>query len=404
MAAESKNQKIFWLHVARLRSTTNAVTVHSPKKEVNALKVKNTRHVSPTKEPTNKVCTSRLFKNRKEIDMKTFNGKAIYNPSGKANEYSYWACNFYKGCSNGCTYCYLKKGVLAHAMGGDKPELKACFKDEEHALQVFEKELLQNIDELRKHGLFFTFTSDPMLPETLELTWSAMCKCLSFDIPVKILTKNADANYDSWINRFIQPNQSWIVKDFQEKEKSLIAIGFTLTGHDELEPGASTNAERIAAMKVLHEAGFKTFASIEPIIYLYDSYDMIRQTLGFCDLYKIGLLSCGKYDIDTLKLFVETIPAKAAVYNAKIYFKDSLLKYAKINRDDLPDNCVSRKYNLFTGLGECLFDCLGCGEEFDIEEMTEDDGGNMFCPQCWKELAPAMQAEYEELKANGEIE
>jgi hypothetical protein len=26
--------------------------------------------------------------------MKTFNGKAIYNPSGKAGEYSYWACNF----------------------------------------------------------------------------------------------------------------------------------------------------------------------------------------------------------------------------------------------------------------------------------------------------------------------
>ncbi|KAA6320448.1 hypothetical protein EZS27_029784 [termite gut metagenome] len=38
---------------------------------------------------------------------KPFNGKAIYNPSGKAGEYSYWACNFYNGCSNGCTYCYL---------------------------------------------------------------------------------------------------------------------------------------------------------------------------------------------------------------------------------------------------------------------------------------------------------
>lgn len=402
MAAESKNQKIFWLHVARLRSTTNAVTVHSPKKEVNALKVKNTRHVSPTKEPTNKVCTSRLFKNRKEIDMKTFNGKAIYNPSGKAKEYSYWACNFYKGCSNGCTYCYLKKGVLAHAMGGDKPELKACFKDEVHALQVFEKELLQNIDELRKHGLFFTFTSDPMLKETIKLTFTAVQKCIFYDIPVKILTKVADFG-EWWFSQ--------LTSESSIKEQLLhlaytqnVAFGFTLTGHDELEAGASTNAERIKSMKILHEAGYKTFASIEPIIYLYDSYDMIRQTLGFCDLYKIGLLSGGKYDIDTLRLFVETIPAKAAVYNAKIYFKDSLLKYAKINRDDLPGNCVSRKYNLFTGLGECLFDCLGCGEEFDIEEMTEDAGGNMFCPQCWKELAPAMQAEYEELKANGEIE
>jgi len=64
---------------------------------------------------------------------KQFKGKAIYNPSGKAGEYSYWACNFYKGCSNGCTYCYLKKGVLALAFGSSsscpvrvKPKATLC--------------------------------------------------------------------------------------------------------------------------------------------------------------------------------------------------------------------------------------------------------------------------------------
>ena len=35
-----------------------------------------------------------------------FNGKAIYNPKGKAGEYAPWACNFYTGCSNDCEYCY----------------------------------------------------------------------------------------------------------------------------------------------------------------------------------------------------------------------------------------------------------------------------------------------------------
>ena len=49
--------------------------------------------------------------------MKTFKGKAIYNPSGKAGEYSYWACNFYVGCSNGCEYCYCKKDILAGSSG-----------------------------------------------------------------------------------------------------------------------------------------------------------------------------------------------------------------------------------------------------------------------------------------------
>ena len=102
--------------------------------------------------------------------MKTFKGKAIYNPSGKAGEYSQWACNFYVGCSNNCTYCYCKKGILAGAMGQNKPQLKKCFKDETHAIEIFKKEVESNLSELQKHGLFFSFTTDPMLPETIELT------------------------------------------------------------------------------------------------------------------------------------------------------------------------------------------------------------------------------------------
>lgn len=31
----------------------------------------------------------------------------------------------------------------------------------------------------------------------------------------------------------------------------------------------------------------------------------------------------------------------------KIYFKDSLLKQAGIDRDTLPNNCVGRDYNIF---------------------------------------------------------
>ena len=51
-------------------------------------------------------------------------GVLIYQPQGVAGEYAKWAINLYHGCSNGCTYCYNRRGVLSHIFG-DKPELAA---------------------------------------------------------------------------------------------------------------------------------------------------------------------------------------------------------------------------------------------------------------------------------------
>lgn len=273
--------------------------------------------------------------------MKNFNGKAIYNPSGKAGEYSYWACNFYVGCSNGCTYCYCKKGFLAGTMGGNTPTLKKCFRDENHALEVFEKELMQNLAELQKHGLFFSFTTDPMLIETIKLTWNAMDICLENKVPVKILTKCIE-----WVQRLIDFDNGKLVEDYSFKGKQYVAFGFTLTGHDELEPNAPTNAKRIEAMKKLHDAGFKTFASIEPIIDFESSLKMIEATKDFCDLYKIGLESGKKYDKTETRSFIAMAVVEIAL-NSKIYFKDSILKVSGLNREDLPANCVDRDYNMF---------------------------------------------------------
>lgn len=277
--------------------------------------------------------------------MKNFNGKAIYNPSGKAGEYSYWACNFYVGCSNGCEYCYCKKGILAGSMGQDKPQLKKCFRDEKHALEVFKKELKQNVEELRKHGLFFSFTTDPMLTETYMLTIRAMGHCINNHVPVKILTKCTE-----WMDDFFDRPKLPI-------DYKLIAFGFTLTGHDELEPNASTNAERIKAMEKLHDAGFKTFASIEPVIDFESSLFVIRKAAySGCNLFKIGLESGKKYPKSDIKEFISQITTEFHYVESEnrekttypfFYFKDSLLKAAGISRESLPDNCITRDYNIF---------------------------------------------------------
>jgi DNA repair photolyase len=270
-----------------------------------------------------------------------FNGKVIYNPSGKAGEYSEWAANFYNGCSARCAYCYNRHGVVAGVLGGDVPTLKKCLGNTAGAIQLFIKEFNQNVVELRKSGLFFNFVSDPFLPETIQVNTVCMRYCLANDVPVKILTKQT-----AWVNEVVEEMETrgtlWNLLNI----KRLISFGFTLTGRDELEPGAATNAERIDAMKKLHAAGFKTWASIEPVITIPDSLHMIKQSKPYCDFFKIGLKSGDKYHYEIIREFLDEV--FEMLEDKPFYLKDSLLKQAGVARDsfDLPINCVDRNFNL----------------------------------------------------------
>jgi DNA repair photolyase len=265
--------------------------------------------------------------------MKNFKGKAIYNPSGKAGEYSYWACNFYVGCSNGCTYCYLKKGRGAEILGGCTPTLKKCFKSQEHALEIAMNEIARNEDEIRKHGLFFSFTTDPMLFETKTLTMDLVEACNGIGIPVKILTKRAD--FFEFLEMYEKAAVDW--------DKSLIAFGFTLTGHDELETKASKNKDRIHAMRKLKRFGYKTFASIEPIIDFASARSVIQATLNCCDLYKVGLESGKKYDVVEAQTFVEWL---WELEDNRFYLKESLQRLTHYTNAE-EKHFVERDYNLF---------------------------------------------------------
>lgn len=263
---------------------------------------------------------------------KRFNGKAIYQPSGKAAEYSPWACNFYTGCSNDCEYCYCKRGVMSHVWSTE-PRLKKCFKDRHHAFEIFKKELNANLEVLRKSGILFSFTTDPLLQETRYLTF--LCAQLANEkgVPVKILTKRADfLDYVKFL---------WLAP-------SLTAFGFTLTGFDEKESGASTNAERIEAMRILHYFGFRTFASIEPIIDPAVSLDIVNATKNVCDLFKVGTMSGRKIDykwVEMRRLMDRLV--EMSRQGKKIYLKDSFLDYLRVKRDECPGRFVNSDYNIF---------------------------------------------------------
>jgi DNA repair photolyase len=160
--------------------------------------------------------------------------------------------------------------------------------NEEHAYHLAMAEIIEHRDEIiHDGGLFMSFTSDPCLMETYDLFADINFGACNHGIPVTILTKCA---YD------IPKKCEGIPKrpcfsPFCINSK-MLAIGWTLTGHDELEPNAAPNSERLRYMKMASDKGMMTWASIEPVIDFPSSLDMIYQALNAgCQHFKIGLLT-----------------------------------------------------------------------------------------------------------------
>lgn len=299
------------------------------------------------------------------------NGKCLYTPGGAAREYAAVGCNFFRGCPYQCRYCYNRKGMTAKVMGVDNALLKNEFtkvesrpkkyrglSDEEYAFVRFQQELFKWQDYLRKTGIFFSFSTDPLCDDAFGLTWQcARYATKEYGIPVKILTKNAD---------FSAQLMLWFDMIPMERRK-MIAFGFTLTGRDDWEPYASKNIERVHVMRLLHKMGYHTFASIEPIVDFASSLKMIKQTVKFCDQYLIGMMSSRQanglspYDEDECVKFVLKVQALLTSENTGrslqdriyVYWKESIRKFmSENNAVTLAINghseSVSRDWSLFT--------------------------------------------------------
>ena len=249
------------------------------------------------------------------MDDININGKAIYTTKGAAREYGRVGCNFYTGCPHECSYCYLKRGAPSKQLGGNVVQLKKCFKDEEDAIWKLKQDAVKYLYELRQTGVFFSFTTDPLIPETRDLTLHATMALSQMGIPVRILTKCADWLDTSFGNNLLELNV------FDN-----IYIGFTLTGRDDLEPKASSNLDRVKAMRILHASGFKTWVSIEPVIDWKSASMMIGLSLDCCDHYKIGLRSGVKkdyYDLVGSGMYLDDLTKKITGAGKTVYLKES---------------------------------------------------------------------------------
>ena len=248
-------------------------------------------------------------------------GKLIYQPSGAAAEYAKWACNLYNGCSNRCEYCYNRHSQGKNLLGKDKPTIKGGM-DIDEAFDLFKIELDRfRIDIVDDGGLFFNFVSDPCLPKTLPLNAVCIEHCIYNDVPVIMLTKMANWVYSKqWELVFEHINEV--------QKKNIIKFGFTLTGRDDLEKGASSNINRISTMAQLSAWNYHTWASIEPIIDVDSSFEIFKKTLPFCEEYRFGLNSMKKnYTKQQIINFKARVEYANKPFGRKLVWKESVRKF-----------------------------------------------------------------------------
>ena len=301
-------------------------------------------------------------------------GALIYQPQGAAGEYAKWAINLYHGCSNGCTYCYNRRGVLSHVFC-DKPELAApIVKSRDRQINYFlERKKLTAHDPIpdvvienctnvairswiyidtkrigvsrliEDGGVFMSFTCDPLDAEdnVQNYTLYAVKRLLKYGIPATLLTKNV-----AWLK---EDNWKKLLKDYPKHiccstHHALLTIGFTITGKDELEPNAPSTEKRIEALRKLHdEYKIKTFVSLEPIIDLHSASEVIKKTYKITDEIRIGAQSPIKkdrYDPNEFVGFIVAVKTLARGLDCHFMVKDSMYKQAETFEGGYRDLCV----------------------------------------------------------------
>lgn len=207
--------------------------------------------------------------------MGTMKTSVIYEPRGKAREYSQLAVNLYKGCSHQCVYCYSPNYVRSTRDEFHQP------KPRQNIIQKISQDakILQTGQE--KALVLMCFTCDPYQPidDQYQLSRQAIRILHSHGQNVMILTKGgqrAERDFD------LLTDKDW--------------FGVTITNLDNTlslkwEPGADSPDARIHSLQKAHTRGINTWVSLEPVIYPEVTLEIIRKTHNFVDNFKVGTLN-----------------------------------------------------------------------------------------------------------------
>ena len=195
--------------------------------------------------------------------MKTILRKTLLYKSGV--EYADYCINHVEGCSHGCRFpCYammMKKrcGVIKDYNDWIKPRIV------ENAIELLNKEIPKLKNKIKVVHL--CFTTDPFMykqKEVSDLTLSIIKRLNDDNIRCTVLTKG------------IYPKVLTDTKKYgKNNEYAITLVSLEKSFKDHFEPGAAPYATRIKALKNLHDAGLKTWVSMEP----YPTPNLVKQDL-----------------------------------------------------------------------------------------------------------------------------
>ena len=254
----------------------------------------------------------------------------IYEPKGRAREYSPLALNYMSGCSHNCDYCYVPNMLCRFNKSYNHSN---CVSPKQNSIDIIEKSAKKY--EKCNNQILLCFTGDPYCNESVDFTYNVLNVLNKYRHKVAILTKGG--------NNILK--HADLFKKFEDR----IKIGATLTFDNEsdslnYESGAASPNERISSLKKISELGVKTWASFEPVIIPEQSLNLIEK-IEFIDHVKIGKINNYKgidKSIDW-NLFLKDSVNLCRCMNIKFYIKKDLQLYNN-NSVYLNENEINMDY------------------------------------------------------------
>lgn len=236
----------------------------------------------------------------------------IYAPRGQAGEYSMLSCNPYRGCGHKCAYCYVPDVLRMK-----REDFDAGAESRPDFLRLLEKDArkyqLLGIDK----QVMMSFTTDPFNPYNTELTRPTIEILKRYGLAFCTLTKGG--------------SRALPYMDLFRPDRD--AFASTLTSLDDSfshkwERGAALPGDRMNTLKRFHEAGIFTWVSLEPVLDVEATLQIIQETRGYVDLFKIGRVNyIGLTKTTDWESFTHRVIDLVHKYDITHYIKKDLQPY-----------------------------------------------------------------------------